>query len=110
MKHNGTLKGLWIVRISDAGAGAREVGAMLARVEAELYVLAFSSAVRAGECMRALGAAGTPFYVCAANLEVVLGEARQSGARGFIVDYDARAASFASAHPLPSGGGARELR
>src|SRR5438094_5518008 len=104
MRHNGTLLGLWIVRTDAAG-----VGTLLARVEHELYVLAFSSALRAGECARALGAAGSPFYVCAANLEAVLGEARQSAARGFIVDYDAGRASFASAHPLPMGGGSREL-
>ena len=75
---------------------------MLARVQDELYVLAFSSAVRAGACRDALGAEGKPFYVCGANLAQVVGQVREAGARGFIVDYDAANARFASAHPLPT--------
>jgi hypothetical protein len=106
MKHGGSLLGLWIVRTSDT---PRSTSALLARVQQELYVLAFSSAMRAGACLAALGSDGAPFYVCGANLEAVVREARRSGARGFIVDYDARRACFTSAHPLPPGDG-QELR
>jgi hypothetical protein len=77
-------------------------------VQEELYVLAFSSAVRASACLRAFGAEGTPFYVCDANIEGVVRQARDSGAQGFIVDYDADRASFSSAHALPSGNEPRE--
>jgi hypothetical protein len=106
MKHNGTLLGRWVVRV---GGDAQT---LLARVEDELYLLAFSSAVRADACARALGASGRPFYVCSANLQGLIGEARGAGARGFIVDYDAGRAAFASAHalPVPGEGEARELR
>ena len=104
MKH-GTMLGLWIVRSLDTAT------TVLARVQDELYVLAFSSAVRANQCTQALGADGRPFYVCAANVESVVRDARASGARGFIVDYDANAARFASAHPLPDPATlVRELR
>jgi hypothetical protein len=94
MRHNGSMLGLWIVRTPEAES-------LVGRVQGELYLLAFSNAPRAGDCMRALGAGGTPFYVCNANLEGLLREARSAGVNGFIVDYDAERAAFASAHRLP---------
>jgi hypothetical protein len=100
MDHDGSLLGLWIVRDGDQ--------ALLARVQDELYLLAFSSAGRAGQFLRALATDGALFYICAANLTRVTREARDAGARGFIVDYDAGLTRFASAHPLPAAAGARE--
>jgi hypothetical protein len=102
VQHNGSLLGLWIVHTTGTST-------LLASVQAELYVLAFSSATRATSCLRALGSTGQPFYVCQANVEAVLRDARDSGARGFIVDYDADRAHFAAAHPLPAAA-ASELR
>jgi hypothetical protein len=103
--HNGSLLGLWLVKSRDRDEP------LLARVHEELFVLAFSSAPRAHACSTAFGAEGAPFYVCSANVESVVRVARAAGVRGFIVDYDAERARFASAHPLPvGGGGARELR
>jgi hypothetical protein len=96
MKRSATMLGLWVVHIGGV------CSTLLARVQDELYVLAFSSAVRAGQCLGALGAVGTPFYVCSANVGGVVREARDSGARGFIIDYDPARAMFSSAHPLPS--------
>ncbi len=90
-------EGLWIVRDS---AGA----ALLARVHHELYLLAFSSVMRASRARELLGAAGRPFLIVARNLRDVVGEARSAGARGFIVDYDAERAVFAAAHSLPDAG------
>jgi hypothetical protein len=106
MRRSGTLVGLWIVRTNDT---LPSQNTLLARVQKELYVLAFSSALRAGECRDALGADGSPFYVCSANVESVLRQLRDQGACGFIVDYDAARASFASAYPLP-GAPAHALR
>jgi len=98
MVWDGTLNGLWIVR-SD---GTPEP--LLARVHEELYVLAFTNAGKAGRCSSELGAAGRPFYVCAANLAGVIHELRAAGVRAFIIDYDARRASFTAAHALPRPG------
>jgi hypothetical protein len=98
MRHDGSLNGLWIVRTSDPGTP----GALLARVQEDLYALAFTNAPRAGAAARALGSEGKPFYVCRANIEGVVRELREAGARGFIVDYDTELARFASAHALPS--------
>jgi hypothetical protein len=92
-----TLAGLWIVRIHDAAPADT---LLLASVQHEVYGLAFSSAPKAVACRDALGASGNPFYVCQANLSWVVQQLQQSGARGFIVDYDAQAIRFASAHPL----------
>jgi hypothetical protein len=107
MRQPGSLIGLWIVRT--AGTPPSQ-DTLLARVQEELYVLAFSSAIRAGACVNALGAEGSPFYVCHANVESVVRQARDSGARGFIVDYDASCARFSSAHPLPPFEAARAWR
>ncbi|MDB4966321.1 MAG: hypothetical protein JWN44_2010 [Myxococcales bacterium] len=89
------MLGLWIVR---DGAGQ----ALLARVQGDVYVLAFSSAVRAMRARELLGAEGVPFLIVAANVVGVVRDARADGARGFIVDYDPEAAVFKSAHGLPS--------
>ena len=94
MRHNGTMLGLWIVRDS---AGQ----ALLARVQGDVYVLAFGSAVRAMRARELLGAEGSPFLIVAANVAAVVRDARADGARGFIVDYDAEEAVFKSAHGLP---------
>src|SRR5262249_53274934 len=93
----GSLIGLWVVRTGSDATGST----LLGRVRNELYLLAFSSALRADRCTQALGADGGPFYVCRANVDALVGDARQSGARGFIVDYDATCTSFRSAYPLP---------
>ena len=95
MRHNGTMLGLWIVR---DGAGQ----ALLARVQGDVYVLAFGSAVRAMKARALLGAEGAPFLIVAANVSGVVRDARADSARGFIVDYDVEAAAFTSAHGLPS--------
>ena len=95
MNHSESMLGLWIVRGDGAG------DALLARVQEELYVLAFSSAIRASRCRDALGAEGRPFYIVAANVRDVVSATRESGAVGFIVDYDPARAMFAAAHPLP---------
>jgi hypothetical protein len=94
MAHNGSMLGLWLVRDS-----AGEV--LLAKVQREVYVLAFTAAHRATRAREAFGAAGAPFLVVAANVRDVVDSARADGARGFIVDYDVAEARFASAHPLP---------
>jgi hypothetical protein len=107
MRQPGSLIGLWIVRTIGTPPSQ---DTLLACVQKELYVLAFSSAIRAGECLSALGAEGSPFYVCHANVDRVVRQARDSGARGFIVDYDASRARFSSAHPLPSQGPVRAWR
>lgn len=96
------MNGLWIVRTTGEDAQSP----LIARVHDELYALAFTNAPRAGDCCRALGAEGKPFYVCAANHDRVLGELKALGARGFIVDYDAGRAQFSSAHSLPGPDGA----
>jgi hypothetical protein len=94
MAHNGTMLGLWIVR-------DRAGQALLAKVQTEVYVLAFSSAIKASRTRDAFGAEGAPFLIVAANVRDVIEEARMAGARGFIVDYDVELSRFASAHPLP---------
>jgi hypothetical protein len=98
MVRDGTLSGLWIVRTNDTPA---RPGPVLARVQNQLFVLAFTNAPRAQACARALGTDGTPFYVCRANLDGVIGELRASGARGCIVDYDPARATFRAALALP---------
>jgi hypothetical protein len=94
MTHNGSMLGLWIVRDRDGQT-------LLARVQGEDYVLAFGSAVRASKARESLGAEGTPFLIVAANVRDIVESARGAGALGFIVDYDAERACFASAHSLP---------
>src|SRR6478672_10366223 len=100
MRRDGSLSGLWIVRTNGTATGA-----LLARVQDELYVLAFTNAARASTAPHALGAEGQPFYVCSANLELVARELKEAGARGFIVAYDVRRTSFTSAHALEAQGG-----
>ena len=95
MAHNGSMLGLWIVR--DAAGQA-----LLAKVQNEVYVLAFGSAQKASRARDAFGAAGSPFLIVAANVRYVLDEVRMAGARGFIVDYDTELSRFSSAHPLPA--------
>jgi hypothetical protein len=95
MAHNGTMLGLWVVR--DAAGQT-----LLAKVQNEMYVLAFGSAVKASRARDAFGAAGSPFLLVHANLRDVIDEVRMAGARGFIVDYDVELSRFASAHALPA--------
>jgi hypothetical protein len=95
MVHNESMLGLWIVR--DPAAQT-----LLAKVEDELYVLAFTSAPRATRARTAFQAEGSPFLIVAANARDVVAEARNAGARGFIVDYDADRLTFSSAHALPA--------
>jgi hypothetical protein len=105
MKNDGTLIGLWIVRVEEG-----DVGPMLARVHNELYALAFTTAPKALACMAGLGAqGGKPFYVLGVNVDRVVRELAEQGARGFIVDYSPEQAIFASAHPLPLAASAAEL-
>ncbi len=96
MRNHASMLGLWIVRTSDPQSET-----LLGKVQSDLYLLAFTSAVRANTCMRALGASGAPFYLCSANLDAIVRDARASQVRGFIVDYDPRSASFSAAWPLP---------
>jgi hypothetical protein len=95
MTHNGSMLGLWIVRDRDGQT-------LLARVQGEYYVLAFGSAIKASRARESLGAEGLPFLIVAANLRDIVESARSAGALGFIVDYDADRALFASAHSLPA--------
>ncbi|HEX8952950.1 MAG TPA: hypothetical protein VF945_13935 [Polyangia bacterium] len=95
MAHNGSMLGLWIVR---DGAGQ----ALLAKVQHEIYVLAFSSAARAMRAREAFAATGSPFLIVAANLHDVLTRAHTDGARAFILDYDPTLARFSTAHALPN--------
>ena len=105
MRHT-SLMGLWIIRTSEPRAET-----LLGKVQSDLYLFAFTSAVRANACMTQLGAAGAAFYVCGANLDTIVRDARASGVRGFIVDYDAARTCFVSAHPLPAAAAAaHELR
>ncbi len=97
MARGHSVEGLWIVRDADGAA-------LLARVHQELYLLVFSSVMRASRARELLGAAGRPFLIVARNVRQVVGEARSAGARGFIVDYDAERAVFAAAHPLLEAG------
>jgi hypothetical protein len=100
------LLNLWIVRTTEPHAET-----LLGKVQSDLYLLAFTSAVRAAACMAALSATGSPFYVCGANVDGIVQDARASGVRGFIIDYDPARACFVSAHPLPvPASAARELR
>src|SRR5687767_2629695 len=110
MKNDGTPIGLWVVLIDEGNAP--DVSRFLARTHEELYVLAFSTVTNATACLAALGAdGGKPFYVLGVNVERVVRELRDAGARGFIVDYDPSRALFASAHALPAAGSAmQELR
>jgi hypothetical protein len=95
MAHNGTMLGLWLVR-------DRAGEPLLAKVQNEVYVMAFTAAHRANRARDAFGTDGAPFLVVAANVRDVVDRARADGAAGFIVDYDVELARFASAHPLPS--------
>ena len=108
MRHDGSLNGLWIVQtqppFTAPSAPPAFVGApstpLLARVQNDVYALAFTNAPRATAACSALGAEGKPFYVCRANIAQVVRTLRDVGARGFIVDYDPSRAAFASAHLL----------
>ena len=102
MAHDGSMLGLWIVR-DTAGQ------TLLAKVQREVYVLAFRSAVKAMRARDSFGADGAPFLIVAANQRVVVDDARMAGARGFIVDYDVELAMFTSAHPLPSSAQATRI-
>ena len=94
MAHDGSMLGLWIVR--DAAGQT-----LLAKVQREVYVLAFRSAVKAIRARDSFGAVGAPFLIVAANQRGIVEDARMAGARGFIVDYDVELSMFASAHLLP---------
>ena len=96
MRNHATMLGLWIVRTTDPHSET-----LLGIVQSDLYLLAFTSAVRANTCMRMLGATGSAFYLCSANVDSVVRDARASQVRGFIVDYDPRSATFSGAWPLP---------
>jgi hypothetical protein len=100
MNNKGSLLGLWIVRNNGTTPSDNT---LLARVQDELYILAFSSAGRAAACRDAFGAEGQPFLLVQRNLDEVVRNARTVGARGFILDYDAARLSFTSAHLLPAG-------
>jgi hypothetical protein len=95
MTHDGSMLGLWIVR---DGSGQP----LLARVQGEVYVLAYRSALKATRAREAFGADGVPFLIVAANVRGVVESARAVGALDFIVDYDVECARFDSAHALPS--------
>ena len=95
MAHNGSMLGLWILR--DAYGQL-----LLARVHDDLYVLTFSSALKANRARESLAGAGAPFLIVAANVRDIADRARSDGALGFIVDYDPTLARFSSAHPLPN--------
>lgn len=76
-------------------------GPVMARIEGQLYALAFSDAQRASGARSGLGIEARPFYVCAANTTDVVRELRAAGARGVIVDYDPGRATFDRALALP---------
>jgi len=95
MAYNGSMLGLWIVR-------DRAGQTFLARVQGEVYVLAFHAAAKASRAGASLGADGSPFLIVAANVRAIVDEAKAAGACGFIVDYDPERAAFAAAHPLPT--------
>ena len=77
-------------------------GPVMARIEGQLYALAFSDAQRASGARGGLGIVeARPFYVCAANTTDVVRELRAAGARGVIVDYDPHRATFEAALALP---------
>src|SRR2546421_12732687 len=92
MARSGSMLGLWIVR--DAAGDA-----LLAKVQHEFYVLAFSSAIRAMRAREAFGAGGVPFLIVAANVRDVVERARAGYARGFIVAYDVQRSRFKRSHP-----------
>jgi|GEM_PF-2735243 len=97
MKNDGSLVGLWVVRFEESTEAP-----VLARVEDDLYALAFTNAPRAHATMSSLGAeGGKPFFVLGVNQDRVIRELQDAGARGFIVDYDPALATFSAAHPLP---------
>jgi hypothetical protein len=97
MKNEGSLVGLWVVRFDQPTEAPA-----LARVEDDLYALAFTNAPKANATMNSLGAeGGKPFFVLGVNHDRVLRELQDAGARGFIVDYDPSLATFSAAHPLP---------
>lgn len=102
MARNHSMVGLFLLRTDGAPPNG---GPVFARIEGELYVLAFSDSQRAAFALRTLGVdTARPFYVCAANSADVARELRQAGVRGFIVDYDPSSASFAGAGAIPAPG------
>jgi hypothetical protein len=89
------MLGMFLLRTEGPGPGA---GPVFARIEGELYGLAFSDSQRARSIRATLGCDDArPFYVCAANSDEVVSELRAAGVRGFIVDYDPNSATFSSA-------------
>jgi hypothetical protein len=99
MARNGSMIGLFLLRTEGPSPDG---GPVLARIEGELYALAFSDAPHAAVARANLGLEGArPFYVCAANSQQVVRELRAAGAAGFIVDYDPERATFTSAGALP---------
>ncbi len=98
-RNRSSLIGLFILRHEGAPP---EGGPVLARIEGQLYLLAFSDRPRALSARASLGVpSAAPFYVCAANREVLLRELVAAGTRGFIADYDPSSATFAGAGALP---------
>jgi hypothetical protein len=99
MKGHVSLLGLFVLRTAGAPPDG---GAVLARIEGELYLLTFSDrprALAARDHLRVDGA--TPFYVCAANRDELVRELAAAGARGFITDYDPASCTFSGAGALP---------
>ena len=99
MGRSGTMMGLFMLRIEGE---APDGGPVMARIEGELYALCFSNAQRVQQARATFGMEAQPYYVCNANLSQVIGELREAGARGFILDYDPESASFSSAGALPA--------
>ena len=99
MAKHGSLLGLFLLRTDGPPP---EGGPVLARIEGELYALAFSDAPHAGAARQRLELeVARPFYVCAANADQVVRELRAAGACGFIVDYDPTSSTFSSAGVIP---------
>ena len=93
-----SLLGHFILRTDGA---APLGGPVLARIEGELYLLAFSDRPRALAARARLGVPdAAPFYVCLANREELVRELHATGARGFITDYDPGSSTFAAAGSL----------
>jgi hypothetical protein len=92
--------GLFILRTEGPPPGG---GPVFARIDGELYVLAFSDSQRATGARATLGVGeARPFYVCEANSEAVVRELRTAGVRGFIVDYDSSSSTFTGAGSIPA--------
>ena len=103
MRNHASMLGLWIVRTTEPHSET-----LLGKVQSDLYLLTFTSATRAASCMRMLGASGSAFYLCSANVDAIVRDARASQVRGFIVDYDPNSATFTGAWPLPDRAAAQQ--